>query len=376
MTKRCSKPVRSIPQWLAFAFACLPLAGCNPTGFNPFVDLPAVAMDGVGRLMEYDVAPLGDLATGQVIRVKVEGLGAQAVLILAADTENDDAGVLAGGGQTAMAFDYRVQVAGRYYVYVLFDPAASADERRATLTVSPGDPNYHPPQKQIVRVVFEDGYLTNPGLVDPTSFTQDEIQLLAGISDQVRQQVIERLGTIYTGTPIEIVTTDDPLPTGPYSVLTYTGRRKEPAAGDFFDVAVPPLLPEHPECQDRVIFGEVLDSALQVDAGNRMQSDRAAVYVGSFQGRGASCRTAATDSVNNIVLGLTHTGAHEIGHLVGLFHVSLTDIMNRSPSLAFQRELSFQPGQVLIETATDPFVLTSVIQDPAFYFGANFDPAP
>ena len=44
-----------------------------------------------------------------------------------------------------------------------------------------------------------------------------------------------------------------------------------------------------------------------------------------------------------------------------------------SLSLAFQRELSFQRGQILIETATDPFVLTSVIQDPTFYFRANFD---
>ena len=355
---------------------CLPLIGCNPAWwFNPFVDLPAVAMDGVPRLMEYDVAPLGELAAGQVIRVKAEGSKVQSVLVLAADPASADAGLLAGGGPAGAFFDYRVQQPDRYFVYVLFDPAAATADREAILTVSAGDPNYHPPQKQIVRVVFEEGYLTNPGLVDPTSFTQEEIQLLADISDQVRDQVIERLGTIFAGTPVEIVTTDDPMPAGPYSVLTYKGQRKEPAAGDFFDVAVPPLLPEHPECQDRVIFGEVLDSALQVDVGNRVLSDQAAVYVGSFQGRGATCRSAATDSVNNIVLGLTHTGAHEIGHLVGLFHASLTDIMNRSPSLAFQRELTFQPGQMLIETPIDPFVLTSVIQDPAFYFRASFDPA-
>ena len=87
--------------------------------------------------------------------------------------------------------------------------------------------------------------------------------------------------------------------------------------------------------------------------------------------------------MNNIVLGLSQTAAHEIGHLVGLFHVALTDIMDRSPTLAFQRELSFARGQVLIDARTEladgtaeasSLLLTSVIQDPEIYFGSNFGP--
>lgn len=356
---------------------CLPLVGCNPiSGLNPFQDLPAVAMDGVARLMDYDVAPLGQLAVGQVIRVKVEGMAVQSAVILAADTESDDAGMLAGGGPPNEFFDYRVQTAGRYFVYALFKPDSATADRRATLTVAGGDPDYHPPQRQVVRVLFEQDYLTNPGLVDPISFTEDEIQLLASISDQVRTQIIERLRTIFAGMPIDILEESDPEPTGAYSQLIYKGARREALPGEFNDVIVPPLLPEYPECQDQVVFGEVVNNDTMVDVGNRVLDDQGVVYVGSFQGRGFDCRSAATDSVNNIVLGLAHTGAHEIGHLVGLFHVSLTDIMNRSPSLAFQRELVFARGQILIETATGPFVLTALVQDPTFYFQASFEPGP
>ena len=78
------------------------------------------------------------------------------------------------------------------------------------------------------------------------------------------------------------------------------------------------------------------------------------------------------------MLSLAQTGAHEIGHLVGLLHVEPVDIMNRSATLAFQRELTFDRGQVQIErtiggvVTTD--VLTTVIQSPDLYFRANFGP--
>ncbi len=268
---------------LALVVTCLPLIGCPAASFNPFLDLPAVAMDGVPRLMQYDVAPLGELAVGQVIRVKVEGGAVQSAMILAADTESDDAGLLAGGGPPGRFFDYRVQIAGRYFVYVLFDPASALADRVATLTVMPGDDSYHPPRRQAVRVVFEEDFLTNPGLVDPTSFTQDEIRTLADITNPVRTQVVERLRVIFADTPIDILTEYDPLPAGAYSVLTYKGQRRQAAPGEFNDVTIPPLLPEHPECQDQVVFGEVLNNATMVDVGNSLPNDQAVVYVGSFQ---------------------------------------------------------------------------------------------
>ena len=119
---------------------------------------------------------------------------------------------------------------------------------------------------------------------------------------------------------------------------------------------------------------------LSQELGNQKLDDEAVVYVGSFQGRGETCRSAATDSVNNVVLTLAQTAAHEIGHLVGFYHTQLIDIMNRSATLGFQRELNFERGQIEIEVQRNGQIiteaLTTVIQEPALYFLTNFDSSP
>ncbi|HRY71007.1 MAG TPA: hypothetical protein P5159_22445 [Phycisphaerae bacterium] len=356
--------------------AALPvlLASCPflKPAFNPFQDLPAVAVDGQAHLLEYDVAPLGWLDAGRVLRLRVTGESIAAALILKADPQRPDIGLLAGGGPPGAFFNYRVQEAGRYFVYVLFEPSSDGTRRQAVLTADDGESGHRPPARQTVRVVFDEGYLTQPGLVDPDSFTADERQFLSDISPLVREGVLQRLRTILQDTPIDVVADTDPLPTSPYSQLEFSPQRKLAPPGETFDAAVPPLTSEQASCQIAVIFGEILPSGSYVDPGNQRYDDRAVVYVGSFQGRGADCRSAAINSINNIVLGLSHTAAHEIGHLVGLYHVPLTDIMNRSPTLAFQRELSFESGQLLVEGGGQSQVLTTIIQDPAVYFRLAF----
>jgi hypothetical protein len=365
----------------------LVLSGCVPGALpiggeelNPFEDLPVVEMNGQPQALTYNVAPLGELAVGQLVRVLVEGEGIESVLLLAEDPESPDAGRIAGGGEPGVAFDCRVQIAGRYFVYVQFADGENSSRDRAVLTVGPGDPAYAPPARQAVRVFFEEAFLTNPGLVDPESFTPEEQQVLADISGSVEQEVLAELRRIFADTPIDILSAADPASRGPESTLTYSPQRVLAEENISFDAALPGVEPGSPCAADAVIFGEVLPHGTRVDPGNRRLDDVAFVYVGSFQGRGLACRTAVVNSLNHIVLALAHTGAHEIGHLVGLYHVSLTDIMDRRPTLAFQRELDFARGQVLIEipqptaggVEVETRVLTSVIQDPEFYFRANF----
>ncbi len=373
---------RYILALLLMAVIPLSLGSCSGievttgTEANPFTDLAPIALDGQEYELRTDLAPLGELTAGQVIRLKVSGPAVKAALILTTDTELEDAGRLVGGGLPDRTFQYRVQVSGPYYVYIQFDPRAETRELRATITAEPGDPTYQPPNTQIVRIVFKEGFLTEPGLYDPDSMTDDEKQLLVDLSDQVATGIVDRLRTIFADTPIEIVAEWDPLPDAPYSTLYYDPQRVLADEQDIHDVALPPADPTRPECQVRVIFGEVLPRGLMQDPGNRVLDDEAAVYVGSYQGRGESCRTRVTDSVNNMVLALAQTGAHEIGHLVGLMHTEQVTLMHRSATLAFMRELAFDRGQVQIETgqSTDVFteVLTPIIQDPAFYWQTNF----
>ena len=94
-------------------------------------------MDGEPHALEYDVAPLGPLAVGDVVRLRASGPAVESVMILTEDAAHDEAGVLAGGGPANVLFDYRVQLAGRYFVHVLFDPSADPADRWATLTALP-----------------------------------------------------------------------------------------------------------------------------------------------------------------------------------------------------------------------------------------------
>ena len=158
--------------------------------------------------------------------------------------------------------------------------------------------------------------------------------------------------------------------------LTFSPQRQLADADDINDAALPPPDPSRPECQVRVVFGEVLPRGTNVDPGNHVRDDAAVVYVGSFQGRGEACWTSAVSSLNNVVLALTQTAAHEIGHLVGLFHVEQIDIMNRSATLAFLRNLEFARGQIQLDRLRDGQVISevfpSIVQEPQRYFEAVF----
>jgi hypothetical protein len=342
---------------------------------NPFRDLPPIELDGEARDLTAELAPLGALEEGKVIRTHVRGEDIEHVLVLTEDELADDAGVIVGGGPANAAFDYRIPADGRYFVFVQF-AAGNDTAEDVTLAVGPGDAGFRPPARQVVQVVFEQGYLTDPGLFDPVDGTEADRQFLEDISPQVQAEIMTTLTRIFVGTPVEIIDESAPAPDRPFSRLRFVGDRVLTQAQNVTDTAFPPPDPSRPQCQVRVTFGEVLPSGTPFDAGNRVPDDEAIVYVGSMQGRGEECWTAVINSLNNVILSLAQTAAHEIGHLVGLQHVDQIDIMNRTATLAFQRELSMARGQVVIETISGgeavTSVLTTIVQDPDLYFGSNF----
>ncbi|NOT01733.1 MAG: hypothetical protein HOP29_14015 [Phycisphaerales bacterium] len=371
---------RDIARWV-WCVVVLAAAGCpvSPDGdarVNPFTDLPPVAMNGRPVALENDIAVLGTLQAGDVVRLRVDGDGVQRVLILTDDETSDATGVMVGGGPGNAGFQFRAARTARHFVFVQSEP--SADRIRATLSAEAGDPSYMPPSSQRVVVRFDDGFLSEPGLFDPTTGTDDQRAFLDSISDPVREQIVERLRDIFDGTPIQILEDGDD-PAEPFSVVTISPERVTADSGELAADAIQPPDTSRPECLDVVVFGEVLPSGSGLDPGNQVLNDEAVVYVGSFQGRGETCQTAAINSVNNIVLGISQTAAHEIGHLVGLHHSALIGIMDRSVSLAFQRELDFDRAQILTERRAEgdastvvTTVVTSVVQDPFVYFDSIF----
>ncbi len=355
---------------------------------NPFAAAPRLTPDGESAELTGELAVLGDFVSGDCLAIEVAGEAVQEMLILVADDQTDgqavsDVAFVAGGGSAGEALEYAVLREGRHFLLLKYEPAAATAARQASVTISACASRPDPPTRQRVRIAFAEGFLTDPGLWDALDGTDEERAFLASTSALVRNGIIAALQERFAQTPIEIVDSGDatasPTSEGKdVSVVHFLPDRVLAEAQDVIDVATTPPDPARPQCLARVVFGEVLPRGAGLDIGNRMRDDQANVYVGSFQGRGLDCRTAVTDSVGNIVRSLSQTAAHEIGHLVGLAHVEQMDVMNRSATVAFFRELPLGRGQLQSDQVVDgelvSAVLTGVIQDPSIYFASIFAP--
>lgn len=364
---------------LASCIIGITLSGCtfSPTvDESPFADLRTVSRDGTPQEIRGNAALLGELTSDDALRIRVESTSADSFLLLR--IESVDSALYIGGGPSGADIDFTPTVDGEYLVFLSTLDVTDAD---ANVTVSAMSIDTRPvrPARQVVQVIFAPDFLTAPGLLDPVDGTDDDRAVLEGLASTVQTEVLDMLRDIFAGTPIHIIGADETPPEEPFSTLTFLPDRVIADDQDALDAALPELDPTRPQCQVRVIFGEILPRGAAEDVGNRIPDDDAVVYVGSFQGRGRECWTAVINSVNNIVFAIAQTGAHEIGHLVGLVHVEQIDLMNRSATLAFLRELDLLRGQVQVErtsngtTATEVF--TSVVQDPRVYFESIFDPA-
>jgi len=348
----------------------------TPDPGDVFSNLRLVSIDGFPQVVNSNIASLGELPAPDALEVLVTTDDANTVLILR--RESEQTALYVDGGPANRPFDFSPQTSGEYFIFL---PTSSDESTAMTISVTRTSTAPFPAvSSQFVRIVFAEDFLTNPGLFDPEDGSADDLAVLEGLSPTVRDQILDMLRDIFAATPIAIIGPDEALPPEPFSTLTFSPERVLAEDQDALDAALPPPDPNRPQCQVRVIFGEILPRGAAVDVGNHVPDDDAVVYVGSFQGRGRECWTAAINSVNNMVFALAQTAAHEIGHLVGLVHVEQIDLMNRTATLAFLRELEFLRGQVQVErrdggtSATQVF--TSVIQEPSIYFEEIFGASP
>lgn len=337
-------------------------------------------MDGSSQKLNGNLAAIGAFEVSESFRLRVSGENVQYFFLLLGDEEDNVAGLVAGGGHPESIVDYSVNISGDYFLFIQYDPKSAADARTAMVELDEQPAPAPSPPRQLVQLVFTDGFLHSPGLWDPVDGTNEDLAFLEAISDIVRNEVAQKLQDIFAGTPIEILHDTDSTSDEPVSRITFSPERVLADQSTINDSALPPPDPSRPECQIRVVFGEVLPSGTTLDPGNQIHDDEAVVYVGSFQGRGESCWTSTVGSINSVVLTLAQTAAHEIGHLVGLHHVEQIDLMNRSATLAFLRDLEFARGQLQLDRLRDgqivSDVFTAVVIDPDVYFQAVFGTIP
>jgi hypothetical protein len=352
----------------------MPGATCTPSeGGDPFEIAQELRDDGVPRRIQTEIVSLGRRNTGEVLRLHVDSPTASAAYILRPDAERDAAGVIIDGGSIGAPFQHRVHGDAELFLFV-----EGAQPASTTVSLEPGNPDYHRPAGQTVRVAFENDFLRRAlYIADGNPDTDPNAVFLRDIEPTVRDGIVERLAEIFADTGITVVHPgDDAAP--PVSTLTFSAeRRATDDASEFDAIAVAP--DSGAACQSEfIVFGQVEPEGRRFDAGNRDPADTATVFVGSFRSAPPCDRGLIINSVNNIINALALDGAHEIGHLVGLPHSALEGIMFPQPTLAFQRQLLLARSQIVtvsagVSGAAELSVQTNIIQDPQLYFDSIFE---
>ncbi len=339
---------------------CSPIA-CS---LQPTIPLPAdlepqrILATGLLTPISHWLLDIGHLVPGDKATITIRSRNSPAVFVL------DSSGNIMDGAQTLETLIFVADAQDDYFL-LLEAPGQPSQWGSISLTVRAGQPMPERfPQVFVLNfdgadsVELSDGQVfTQLSPMDLTAFgsTDDERAFLAEIEPAIRGLICDRLNAVFVSYGMTVFESADEAGPGVFSTVYFTGDLGPPS-DDLFDTteARPATGPDG--------FAEplwILYGAAGADLGNHVPDDDAIVFVGSFIGQ-----RLLEMSINDMVNIFAHSAAHEMGHLLGLYHVfRRSDIMWGRPNVAFSRDIDFGRAQVVFGNNLVEFLF----QDPDRY---------
>lgn len=179
------------------------------------------------------------------------------------------------------------------------------------------------PRPQVVLLDFDGTYLTEPLAGKSVIDTFDAAAIdptYAGLDDEIKASILATIAENFAGFDITFLSSDESggEPDGPFARITFGS-----AHADF------------------------LGWSTWLDQYNTDQADMAVVFTGSF----SADTLGFTPSIDSLGTAIANVASHELGHLLGLYHVrDSTALMDESaPARALIRKQAFKPAPLAFE---------------------------
>ncbi|MCP4590365.1 MAG: matrixin family metalloprotease [bacterium] len=173
------------------------------------------------------------------------------------------------------------------------------------------------PVRQTLRLKFDGGTVNAPTIPVSTVGPFDAAEIdprYAGQTETIKASIVETVLENFAEVAVDVVTSDDPLPEGPFSTVLFGGRNP-------------------------IAFG----IAESVDHYNQDPEDMVVIFTESFQPEVFS----AAPSAEELGIAIGNIASHEAGHVLGLNHVddptALMDAVSPADTFLEDQEFKLAP---------------------------------